>query len=162
MNRPSGAICWIRSNSSRFAVSTQSRSWSGPSRPSVRRKNVATGSGRAGDARKLTRSLFLPSKRPAFCRVSSRTDASSGGEPSVLAGPPRAWSRALYFVLGTTRATVMSASPSHLCAESGNLPNVRQHDGMRGLHQISSAAGPHRADEKLACSRLSFPPLTAL
>jgi hypothetical protein len=157
MNRPSGAICWIRSNSSRFAVSTQSRSWSGPSRPSVRRKNVATGSGRAGDARKLTCSVFSLSKKSA-CRASSRTDASSGGEPSVLAGPPRAWSRALYFVLGTTRATVMSASPSHLCAESGNLPNVRQHDGMRGLHQISSAAGPPGLTKSLRALAYPFRP----
>jgi hypothetical protein len=37
---------------------------------------------------------------------------------------------------------VMSASPSRLYAEWSNLPNVRQHDGIRGLHQISSAAGP--------------------
>ena len=91
-----------------------SRSWSGPSRPAVRRKNAATGSGRAssasastpsslveltpasrlaagssaGGTRKLTCSVLSPSNRPAR-RASSRTEARS--RPSRAPAPVRPW-----------------------------------------------------------------------
>ncbi len=106
-----------------------SRSWSGPSRPSVRRRNAATGSGRAsmasaitpsslvelmpasrlaastnaGGARKLTCSVLSPSRRPARL-ASSRTDASIG--------------------VGVVRAPAMAPSPSTMCAEYESLSHI--------------------------------------